>query len=228
LAKRGPLWLEFAVRTKGAHGAYTHASKSATAIAAKIIGALETLEDIPVPEAGNLAAALDLAAPAIDRAQGPGASKNTRRVTVNPGVVRGGLKVNMVASECTFEVDIRLPIGLDAPQILAEVDKIVASYPEVTYRTINYNPPSWCPPDAEMAQLVRGNAKEIAGIDPTPIISLGGTDARLWRYKDIPAIVYGPSPTGMGSVDEHVTVEEFFHVVKCHVLSAYDYMSRPG
>jgi succinyl-diaminopimelate desuccinylase len=140
--------------------------------------------------------------------------------------VRGGLKVNMIASDCTFEVDIRLPNGLDSSQILAEVDKIVTLYPEVTYRQINYNPPSWCPPDTETAQLVRANAREIAGIDPTPIVSLGGTDARLWRYKDIPAIVYGPSPTGMGSVDEHVTVDEFFHVVKCHVLSAYDYMSR--
>jgi succinyl-diaminopimelate desuccinylase len=226
--EKGPLWLEFTVRTKGAHGAYTHASKSATAIAAKIIGELEILEDIPAPEAGNLAAALDEAAPAIDRAQGQGAAGITRRVTVNPGVVRGGLKVNMVASECTFEVDIRLPNGLDAPQILAEVDKIVASYPEASYRQILYNPPSWCPPDTEMAQLVRANAKEITGIDPTPVISLGGTDTRLWRYKDIPAIVYGPSPTGMGSVDEHVTVEEFFHVVQCHVLSAYDYMSWPG
>src|SRR5215831_15904324 len=28
--EKGPLWLEFTVRTKGAHGAYTHASKSAT------------------------------------------------------------------------------------------------------------------------------------------------------------------------------------------------------
>jgi succinyl-diaminopimelate desuccinylase len=226
--EKGPLWLEFTVRTKGAHGAYTHASKSATALAAKIIGALEALEDIPAPEASNLAAALDEAAPAIDRAQGAGAARITRRVTVNPGVVCGGLKVNMVASECTFEVDIRLPNGLDAPQILAEVDKIVASYPEASYRQILYNPPSWCPPDTEMAQLVRANAREVAGIDPTPVISLGGTDTRLWRYKDIPAIVYGPSPIGMGSVDEHVTVEEFFHVVKCHVLSAYDYMSRPG
>jgi len=36
------------------------------------------------------------------------------------------------------------------------------------------------------------------------------------------------SPTRMGELDEHVTVEEFFHVVKCHVRSAYDYMSRPG
>jgi hypothetical protein len=113
-------------------------------------------------------------------------------------------------------------------QIRAEIDKIVARYREVTHRRINYNPPSWCPPDTEVAQLVRANAKEIAGIDPTPIVSLGGTDARLWRYKDIPAIVYGQSPTGMGSVDEHVTVDEFLHVAGCHVLSAYDYMSRPG
>jgi succinyl-diaminopimelate desuccinylase len=125
-------------------------------------------------------------------------------------------------------MDIRVPNGLDAPQILAEIDRIMARYPEVSYRQIAYSPPSWCPPDAEMAQLVRANAQAISGIDPTPVISLGGTDARLWRYKDLPAIVYGPSPTGMGSTDEHVTVEEFIHVVKCHTLSAYDYMSRPG
>src|SRR5207248_9635908 len=163
-----------------------------------------------------------------ERAQGSGAAPTSGGLTASPGVVHGGLKVNMVASECVFEVDVRVPNGLDAPPILAEVDKIVAAYPEVTYRQINYNPPSWCPPDSEMAELLRANAKAVAGIDPTPIISLGGTDARLWRYKDIPAIVYGPSPTGMGSTDEHVTVEELFHVVRCHVLSAYDYMSRPG
>ncbi|HVH76875.1 MAG TPA: ArgE/DapE family deacylase [Stellaceae bacterium] len=224
--EKGPMWLEFTVRTRGAHGAYTHLSKSATAIAAKMIGELESLSEIPAPEASNLAAALDQAAEVIDKAHGAGASKIVRRVTINPGVVRGGLKVNMVAAECTFELDVRVPNGLDAPQILAEIDKIVARYPEATYRLANYNPPSWCPPDSEMAQLVRANAQAVAGIDPVPVISLGGTDARLWRYKDLPAIVYGPSPTGMGSTDEHVSVEEFFHVVKCHLLSAYDYMSR--
>ena len=133
----------------------------------------------------------------------------------------------MVAAECTFEIDIRVPNGLDAPQIHAEIDKILARYPEASYREVNY-PPSWCPPDSGMAQLVRANAQAVSGIDPVPIISLGGTDARLWRYKELPAIVYGPAPTGMGSFDEHVTVEEFLHVVKCHVLSAYDYLARPG
>jgi succinyl-diaminopimelate desuccinylase len=224
--EKGPLWLEFTVRTKGAHGAYTHLSRSATAVAAKIIGELERLQDIPAPEASNLAAALDQASEIVEKAYGPGASKIMRRVTVNPGVVQGGLKVNMVASHCTFEMDIRVPNGLDAPLILGEIDKIMAQYPDASYRQIAYNPPSWCPPDAEMAELVRANAQAVSGIDPTPVISLGGTDARLWRYNDLPAIVYGPSPTGMGSTDEHVTVDEFFHVIKCHVLSAYDYMAR--
>ena len=226
--EKGPLWLEFTVHTRGAHGAYTHLSRSATAVAARIIGDLERLQDIPAPEASNLSAALDQAAEVIEKAYGPGASRIIRRITVNPGVVHGGLKVNMVASQCSFEMDIRVPNGLDAPQILAEIDRIMAQYPEASYRQIAYNPPSWCPPDAEMAQLVRANAQAVSGIDPTPVISLGGTDARLWRYKDLPAIVYGPSPTGMGSTDEHVTVEEFFHVIKCHVLSAYDYMTRSG
>ena len=72
----------------------------------------------------------------------------------------------MVAAECTFEINIRVPNGLDAPLIRAEIDKILLRYPEASYRQINYNPPSWCPPDSEMAQLVRANAQAVAGIDP--------------------------------------------------------------
>ncbi len=226
--EKGLLWLRFHVRTPGAHGAYTHVSPSAVGIGARIIGELHRLEEIQPPHLSNLTAALEQAADAIDAAYGKGASQIMQRVTVNPGLIQGGLKVNMVAGDCTFEVDIRLPNGLDETPLLREVDRIVAAFPEATYEKILYNPPSWCPPDAEMAGYVRANAKTLAGIDPPPVISLGGTDARLWRYADIPAIVYGPAPTGMGSYDEHVTVDDFLHVVRSHVLSAYDYMSRPG
>jgi len=226
--EKGPLWLRFHIRTPGAHGAYTHASPSAVAIAARVIGELQRLEEIEPPNIGNLAAALEQAADALDAAYGEGAARIVQRVTVNPGLIQGGLKVNMVAGECTFEVDIRLPNGLDEAPILREVDRIVAVQPEASYEKLLYNPPSWCPPDAEMAGYVRANAKAVAGIDPVPVISLGGTDARLWRYAEIPAIVYGPAPTGMGSFDEHVTVDDFLHTVRCHVLSAYDYMVRAG
>jgi succinyl-diaminopimelate desuccinylase len=42
--------------------------------------------------------------------------------------------------------------------------------------------------------------------------------------RGVPAVVYGPSPDSMGVADENVTIEEFLHVVKTHVLSAYDYL----
>ncbi|HEY3847865.1 MAG TPA: M20/M25/M40 family metallo-hydrolase [Acetobacteraceae bacterium] len=226
--EKGPLWLRFRVRTPGAHGAFTHASASAVAIAARIIGELGRLEHIEPPRISNLSAALAQAADVMDAAHGQGASRVVQRVTVNPGLIQGGLKVNMVAADCMFEVDIRLPSGLDEIPILREVDRIVAAQPEVSYEKILYNPPNWCPPDTEMAGYVRANAKEVAGIDPVPVISLGCTDTRLWRYAEIPAIVYGPAPAGMGSTDEHVSVDDLLHVVRCHVLSAYDYMMRPG
>ena len=226
--EKGPLWLRFVVKTRGAHGAYVHRSKSATAIAAKLIGELEALQDLAAPQDDNLSAGLDAVAGAVDAAWGEGAAHNVRRTTVNPGLISGGSKVNMVAAECSFEVDFRLPVGFDDAHIRRRVDEIVSGFPEASYEQILYNPPAWSPPDTEMATLVRVNAAEITGIEPVPAISLGGTDARLWRYRDVPAIVYGPAPIEMGGADEFVDVEEFLDVVRVHVCSAYDYLSQTG
>src|SRR5262249_56919547 len=115
----------------------THLNTCAVAMDTQISGELSRLEDVETLEGSIRGAALDQAAAAIDRAQAPGASRNTRRVIVNPGVVRGGVKVNMVAAECTFEIDIRVPNGLDAAQVHAEIDKILARYPEPSVRQIN-------------------------------------------------------------------------------------------
>ena len=224
--EKGPLWLEFRIRTAGAHGAYTHMSPSATAIASKIIADLAKLENIVVPDLGNLESAISSASEVIDGEYGAGAAAIIRKVTVNPGLVSGGIKVNMVAAECRMQVDIRMPNGLNEKDILPRVDEIIAEYPGVTYRVILSEEPAWTPPDTEMIDYVRQNAKQLSGINPAPIISLGATDARLWRYKGLPAIVYGPAPRGMGSIDEHVPVEEFIHVVKCHLLSAFDYLTK--
>ena len=224
--EKGPLWLRFHVHTRGAHGAFTHMSKSANKIATEVITELEKIGDTPVPDLGNLEAFISSAADKIDREYGEGAAKIVRKITVNPGRIEGGIKVNMVAAECRFEVDFRVPNGLTAKDILPQIDELVKRYPEVSYEVLLSEAPAWTPPDTEMAGYVRDNAKALSGVDPVPIITLGATDARLWRYKELPAIIFGPAPRGMGSIDEHVPVAEFFHVVKCHLLSAYDYLTR--
>lgn len=224
--EKGPLWLKITVQTKGAHGAYTHLSPSATKLAAKLIIDLEELTALEPSVPIDVADALAGAAAAIDEAQGAGAKDILQRVTVNIGVIHGGLKVNIVPGTCVIEADIRLPAGMAKDQVMAAVHRILARYPEATMEEINFSGPSVCDPNHEMVGIVRANATALGRPAPTPIVSLGGTDARLWRQRGIPAFVHGPFPRGMAQADEHVEIEEYLHIVRMHVLSAFDYLSR--
>ena len=151
-------------------------------------------------------------------------SEGVPRVTVTVGRVQAGIKVNMTPARAELEVDVRLPVGVTREQVLAGVERILTGYPQVTVRELNHNAPSWCDPDGAMARILRANVRELRGFEPRPVVSLGATDTRLWRYAGVPAYVNGPAPIGMGSFDEHVEVDEFLHVVRTHVLSAFDYL----
>ena len=80
---------------------------------------------------------------------------------------------------------------------MAVVHRVLAGYPQATVEELNVNPPSYCPPDGTMVGIIQENVQSLRGFKPQPIVSLGGTDARLWRYRDSPAYVYGPFPYGM-------------------------------
>lgn len=222
--EKAPLWLRFTVRTDGAHGAYTHLSDSATKIAARLVCDLESLAGIEVPPPGRIDQALAEGAAAMDQAMGKGASGIAQRITVNIGTIQGGLKVNMIPGLCSFECDIRLPVGATKAMVMEKLGAILARYPNASVEEINFTEPAACDPFHEMAGHLRANAKAMTGIEPKPVISLGGSDARLWRQLGIPAFIYGPYPRGMGQKDENVEVEEYLQVVKVHVLSAFDYL----
>lgn len=226
--EKAPLWLRFTLRTPGAHGAYTHLSESATKTAARLICDLEVLAGEEVTPPGRIGEVLAASAAAADRAMGAGAAAIVQRYTVNIGTIRGGLKVNMLPGLCSFEADIRLPVGGSKAQVMARVAEILRRYPSATVEDINSSEPAACDPFHAMVGHIQANARAVSGIDPQPVISLGGTDARLWRQRGIPAYVYGPFPRGMGQKDEHVPVEEYLHVVAVHVLSAFDYLARAG
>src|SRR5437762_9336969 len=130
--EKGPLWLKFTLRTKGAHGAYTHLSPSATKQAARLILDLEEVTDLHPSLPVDIADALAGAAAAIDEAQGPGAKDIVQRVTVNVGVIHGGVKVNIVPGTCWFEADVRVPPGLAKEEVVAKIREILTRYPEAT------------------------------------------------------------------------------------------------
>ncbi|KAE9379768.1 putative peptidase [Stipitochalara longipes BDJ] len=227
-AEKGTLRLVFEVKTAGAHGAHLHRSKSATRIAAALIGELAKIEEI-VP---NLDPGLEEymkkedVRDAIDEAMGKGAADIVLTPTLNIGTIKGGLKVNMIPGQCVFEADIRLPLGLKAGEVMSVIYEVLKGYPEakVEIQEAASNPAATSSHDHPMVAILAKNAARITGKRPLAIPSLGATDGKFWRYKGVPAYVFGVSPETMAARDESVSAEEFLAVVKTHVLAGWEYL----
>lgn len=230
--EKSMLWVRFTIKVPGGHSAYPHTSPSATKIAASLIKDLEAIEAMVPDEPPTVRRTLDRAdvRAAADRSLGTGGADVMRRTSVNIGMLQGGVKVNMLPPTCVLDVDFRPPVGITRAEVLAKIASIVARYPMVTTeQLLEGNPEStWSDPTHEMVGHLTRNAAVGLGHEPQPIVSLGGTDTRFWRRAGMPCFVYGPSPKGMGGIDEAVSIEEFHHVLRTHALAAFDYLMAAG
>lgn len=202
-AEKGTLRISVTVRTKGAHGAYLNLSQGAIRTAACFIDkAISAVENMPVRIPEDMAKHLrkDKVKKAIDEAMGEGAASIIARPTVNVGTIKGGLKVNMIPDTCVFELDIRLPVGLFADQVLDVIRSITPEFPdamiEVEPQAPASNPCSFSSIEHPMVHCLSNNAKHLAplGRRPVAIPSMGATDCKHYRYSGVPAYVYGCSP----------------------------------
>ncbi|KAL1852378.1 hypothetical protein Daus18300_012211 [Diaporthe australafricana] len=231
-AEKGTLRLTFTVDTgKGAHGAYTHLSKSATRTAAELISDLAIVEAIVPDLDPKLQKYLERedVRRAIDETMGKGAADIAMKCTLNIGTIHGGLKVNMIPGNCVFEADIRMPLGLKADDVMAVVHQVLDSYPEakVAIQTAASNPAAACAHDHPMVDILARHAQRVTGRKPLAIPSLGATDCKFYRYQGIPAYIFGVPPDTMGAKDESVSIDNFLSVVKTHVLAAWEYLGGP-
>ena len=226
--EKGTLRFIVTIKTPGGHGGYPHLSASATKIAARLMIDLDRFHGLMPTMPADVTAILTEPGTiaVINAGLGDGASEIVRQVTVNFGVVRGGRKINQIPDECIVEVDIRVPVGMDMAVMRANVANVLARYPEASFAVVEDHsyPASSADPNGEMVKIIQANVMALKGFTPLPSSSLGGSDSRWWRYRGVPAYLYGPSPVSMGRSDEHVTVEEFLHVVRTHALSAFDYL----
>jgi succinyl-diaminopimelate desuccinylase len=223
--EKGTLRVVFEIDTPGAHAAYTHQSDNAIRIAADLIRDLYGLEGMAFEQDEAVRRAIEASGPAIDRGLGAGASGILNRVTVSPGVIQGGLKINMLPGHCRIEVDIRLPVGLTHAAVMGEVERILARYPAAHMTPVwtHSSEPSVCDPEHEMVAILKRTVRELGREEPVAAVSLGATDAKHWRHRGVPAYIYGCTPNNMAKADEWVDVEEYLHVVRTHALAAAAY-----
>ena len=76
-----------------------------------------------------------------------------------------------------------------------------------------------------MSYLIRAG-EEARGRKPVVNYRVGGSDARLYRLRNVPSYVCGLTPFNMGAADEYVDLDELHAVAYMHTLAGFDYLSR--
>lgn len=210
-SEKGTLRMTCTCRTRAAHGAYLNLSKgairTATGFIAEVIAAVEAIQITDMPQELIDQVAKPSVRKLIDETMGPGTSDIILRPTVNVGTIKGGVKVNMIPDTCTFELDIRMPVGLLKEQVLDLIQRsIIPRYApdatiEISVHQAASNPFSYSSPTHPMVGLLADNAEFLTSslTDEGPIKSLaipsmGATDCKHYRYAGVPAFVYGCSP----------------------------------
>lgn len=139
--------------------------------------------------------------------------------TLNIGVIKGGIKANIVADSCEVELDLRIPIGGSKE----EAEKIIQSLAEeCKIEYINYAPPSFTPPKSSIIKVLR-KASQYIFKEKTPAICIAATtDAHYFRSAlGIPVVSYGPGYEDLcHAYDEKVDVIDLLGCAKVYTETA--------
>ena len=148
-----------------------------------------------------------------------------RRPSMAAGFIRGGIKVNVVPRRCEVEVDCRIPFGITPAEIRAEVERRLhaAGIEDVRFEyMLPVFTASYTAPDHPLVGLARANAAAATGREPELTITFAATDARYFRPRGVPTLVFGPRPNNMAAPDEFITVDDLVAVTKVHCATALD------
>jgi len=222
--EKGLLWIEIDAEGQPAHGAHVHKGVNAIDRLRGALDALKRLEALPVAAPPEVTRAIREAASISEPLSGAGEADTLQRLTVNIGTIAGGVSPNLVPSRAHAAADIRLPVGTTLEAVEEALHRALDDIEGVSWRIIQKYPPSVTAPDHEIVRATIAAAATVLGRAPVANMRVGASDARLYRMFDVPSIVFGCTPFGMGGADEHVLVDELVAVAQVHALTALRFL----
>jgi len=139
--------------------------------------------------------------------------KEVKTISFNIGLIKGGVKVNVVADYCEAEVDMRIPPGITFDEAYEKAKSFVNNS---SVEIIQKSNPNYTSPNNEYVQKLKMVIEKKLATKAMEMIITGATDGRYFREKGIPVIIYGPGKLGQAHVyDEHVLIED---LNKCYVV----------
>ncbi len=117
------------------------------------------------------------------------------RMTVTPTMINGGVKENIIPSECEAVFDCRVLPGQSPTEALGEIKGLLkdAGLDKLTFEIIQANEPSESSLGTSLYRLITDVLKEFeSGCRVAPVMLTGGTDSRFFRK--LGSVCYGFHP----------------------------------
>ncbi len=190
IGEKGMLWTRIVCRGRSAHGSRPELGVNAIELC---IAALEVLKSEYYYEFDEL-----MGSP-----------------TINIGLIRGGLKINVVPDRCEAHLDMRLVRGQDIDSVLVEMKaKIEAAdlAENVKIEYIHGKPAVRTPPDAEIVRVSLDAVESVFGRRPVLRSSTFGTDCSVLQPKvGIINVICGPGSIEQAhQPEEYISLRELF------------------
>lgn len=151
-----------------------------------------------------------------------------RQPSLSVGKIEGGTKVNLAPGDAQALVDVRPPFGMTAEDIYEHVRRTLddAELSDVALEPLEPRiQPSFTSPSDPFVKLAVTAVRDVVGEEPVLSLGYASTDARYFRPRGIPSIVYGPTPYNIGGVDEAVRLDELETIAAVHGEIVRRYLS---
>lgn len=145
--------------------------------------------------------------------------------TISPTIVDGGYRVNVIPSEGTATLDVRLLPEEDAPQFLEMVREVINNPAvNVEWAARNQRPGASSSLDTDAYRTIESVFGQLYGAPVLPVMSTGATDMAYLRARGIQCYGIGPAidaedgPLGFGahSDQERIIESELYRFVQAH------------
>ena len=148
------------------------------------------------------------------------------KMTIAPTMIRGGVKENIIPSECEAVFDCRILPGQSVKETIDLIKSLLkdVGLDKLSFEFIQAHDGSESPTDTLLYSTITGVLSELEpGCGVTPSLTTGGTDSRFFRETG--SVCYGFQPQipdepndqlekRMHGIDERITVENLVFGVK--------------
>lgn len=150
-----------------------------------------------------------------------------RHTTVNVGVIRGGVKRNIVAETAVAEIDLRYPPGVTGKALLVQLEKLLSelAVPGLSKEVVFDFEPFYQEVETEIVKISKKALRELKiCTNPYPIFKGSFNDCRYFKHAGIPCIVLGHNGSGGHVPNEHCSIEEIMQTASLYAAVVFDFL----